>query len=114
MDTGIAKINRITDEVSTRVQDALGDKLRKIILYGSYARGDYNEESDVDVMVLADINDEEFQIMEKVIWSIGWAIGFEHDVMVSVFLKNTGHFYEWMDVMAYYRNIAKDGVVLYG
>ena len=27
-------------------------KLSKIILYGSYARGDYRENSDVDVMLL--------------------------------------------------------------
>ncbi|MBQ6993178.1 MAG: nucleotidyltransferase domain-containing protein [Lachnospiraceae bacterium] len=26
----------------------LGDRLKKVILYGSYARGDYNENSDVD------------------------------------------------------------------
>jgi uncharacterized protein len=29
-----------------------GDKLKAVYLYGSYARGDYREGSDVDVMVL--------------------------------------------------------------
>jgi uncharacterized protein len=33
----------------------LGEKLEKVILFGSYARGDYDEESDIDIMVIADI-----------------------------------------------------------
>jgi len=109
-----ATINRITEEVSDRVQNALGAKLHKVILYGSYARGDYDEGSDIDVMVLADINRDELEKTEKALWDIGWDIGIEYDVMISVFLKDATHFYEWLDAMAYYRNIAEDGVLLYG
>lgn len=29
-----------------------GDRLEKVILYGSYARGDFNEESDIDFWVV--------------------------------------------------------------
>ena len=115
MNTNVTTINNITDEVSIKVQNVLGDKLRKIILYDSYARGSYDDESDIDVMVLTDIsNDKELQELEKTIWDIGWDIGFEYDIMVSVFLKDTKHFNEWLDSMAYYQNITNDGVVLYG
>ena len=110
----IASINHITNEISDRVRIVLGDRLRKIILYGSYARGDSDAESDIDIMVLADLSNEELEKMEKALWDIGWETGSEHDIMVSVFLKNTSHFFEWMDAMAYYRNINEDGVVLYG
>ena len=108
------QISRITDDVSVRVQGILGDRLRKIIPYGSYARGDFGEESDIDIMVLADVNENELEKAEKSLWDIGWEIGSEHDVMISVFIKNTTHFFEWLDAMAYYRNINDDGVVLYG
>jgi len=111
----IAQLNKITNEVSDKVRDALGGKLRKILLYGSYARGDYHENSDVDIMVLADMKKpDELQKMEKKLWDIGWGVGYAHDVMVSVFLKDNNHFYDWIDAMAYYRNVAEDGVVLYG
>ena len=30
----------------------LKDDLSKLIVYGSYARGDYREDSDIDVMIL--------------------------------------------------------------
>ena len=37
------KLNKITQEVSRKVQALLGDRLRNVILYGSYARGDFDE-----------------------------------------------------------------------
>jgi len=111
----IKSIKTITDDVSEQVRNILGDNLRKIILYGSYARGNYNDESDIDVMVLADVsNEKELHELEKAVWSIGWDIGFEHDIMVSVFLKDITYFNEWQDSMTYYQNITNDGVVLYG
>ena len=115
MEKSVVTINDISNTVSESIKECLGDKLCKIILYGSYARGDFNEDSDIDVMVLADINDDkELYKMEKTLWDIGWDIGTRYNIMVSIFLKSNNHFYEWIDVMAYYQNIIEDGVVLYG
>ena len=36
----------------------LGAKLSKVIVYGSYARGDYRENSDVDIMILVKMSDD--------------------------------------------------------
>jgi len=32
-----------------------GNKIKKVILFDSYARGDYNEESDIDILIVGDI-----------------------------------------------------------
>ena len=37
------------------VRNLFDDKLKDVILYGSYARGDFDNESDVDVAVIVDI-----------------------------------------------------------
>ena len=42
-------INKIIDEFVKGAKEILGDRVKKIILYGSYARGDYNEGSDIDI-----------------------------------------------------------------
>ena len=34
-----------------------GKHLKTVILYGSYARGDYTKDSDIDIMVLLDLSD---------------------------------------------------------
>ena len=115
MDNNIITENRISNIVSENIKDSLGDKLCKIILYGSYARGDFNEDSDIDVMVLANIDDEdELRKTEKLLWDIGWEIGTEYNTIISIFLKSNRHFNEWIDVVAYYKNISQDGVILYG
>jgi predicted nucleotidyltransferase len=43
-----------------RVHPVLGEKLKKIILFGSYARGDYDAESDIMLM----LNEEEAVLKE--------------------------------------------------
>lgn len=38
------------------IRDRLGDKVKEIIVFGSYARGDYDEESDIDIMIVGDVS----------------------------------------------------------
>ena len=107
------KLNQITNEVSQGVQRILGDKLHKIILYGSYARGDYNSESDVDIMVLADIIDDEKRLFQKAINKIASNVSLENDITVSIFLKDMNFFYSHKDLLPFYRNVLAEGIEIY-
>lgn len=49
-------IEPIVREFKAALQALYGDRLNGVVLFGSYARGDYDEESDIDLMVL--LNDE--------------------------------------------------------
>ncbi len=42
----------ILSDVTAGLREIFGEKLENVILYGSYARGDADEESDIDVMAL--------------------------------------------------------------
>ena len=44
-----------------KVRRILGKNLKQVILYGSYARGDYTEDSDIDTMVLTTLTDKEIE-----------------------------------------------------
>ena len=50
--------NLITEYV-TAVKKIYGNHLKQVILYGSYARGDYTKDSDVDIMLLVDLDETE-------------------------------------------------------
>ena len=107
------KINQITNEVTLGAQNVLGDRLRKIILYGSYARGDYNSESDVDIMVLADIVDDDDREFQKAINKIASNVSLENDITVSIFLKDVHFFYSHKDLLPFYRNVLTEGIEVY-
>ena len=49
-----AAIEQGIAEMVETARRAFGGRLRRIVLYGSYARGDYDAESDVDLLVVAD------------------------------------------------------------
>lgn len=44
----------IAHEVVEKIKPIFEDRLKKVILFGSYARGDYDGESDIDIMVMVD------------------------------------------------------------
>ena len=47
-------IEPILREFKAALQTLYGNRLNEVILYGSYARGDYDDESDIDLMILLD------------------------------------------------------------
>ena len=51
------KIDKVIQQFTLKLLELLGDRLKKVILYGSYARGDYSENSDIDIMILTDFSD---------------------------------------------------------
>ena len=43
------------------IQSIYGNMLKTVILYGSYARGDFSPDSDIDIMILVDLDDNEIR-----------------------------------------------------
>ena len=84
----------------------------KVILYGSYARGDYNENSDVDIMVLTTFSDEEIEQIEGKVFDIAFDFLMEYGIDISVIVKNDEHFYHWLGALPFYNNVDKEGIVI--
>ena len=51
-------ISDVMQEFAKSVRKILGNSLDSVIVYGSYARGDYSEFSDIDVMLLVSLREE--------------------------------------------------------
>lgn len=88
----------------------LGNKLSKVILYGSYARGDYYENSDVDVMVLVKLTEVEIKEIAPTIYDLAYDIELEKGLHISVVIKNEEHFEYWEDTLPFYKNVRNEGV----
>ena len=107
-------ISAVTEELSRNAQGILGDRLRKIILYGSYARGDYEEHSDLDIMVLADFEEDEYKALESEIDKVASDLGLDNDIIVSVMLNKENLFMSRLHISPFYRNVLSEGVEIYG
>jgi predicted nucleotidyltransferase len=63
--------------------DIYGADIVGIFLYGSYARGDYDNQSDIDIAAIVKGSRLDLQNKLKAVWDISADIGLENDVVVS-------------------------------
>ena len=91
-----------------------GKKYVQVILYGSYARGDYRENSDIDIMLLTRLTDQQIEQVENRIYDLAFDFQMKYLVDISVIVKNEAHFRYWLGALLFYDNVEKEGVVLYG
>ena len=108
------KIDKAIQEFIKGVKDILGERAKKIILYGSYARGDYNDSSDIDIMILTDLSDEEIVRYRNEILDYAYDIEWDNnfDITLSPLIKNIDKFNYWLEALPFYRNVQKEGIVL--
>ena len=74
----------IIKDFTETMKNHYGDRLSKIILYGSYARGDFNEESDIDFLVL--LNDEEVRTSKEILntYKLLYHLTLENNIEISM------------------------------
>ena len=107
-------VQKILNNFLEEVKVILGNRLKKIMLYGSYARGDYNKNSDIDIMILTDLTDKEISEYSNQIWEICADIEIDKGIVISPLIRNIDNFEAWVDVKPFYINIKNEGVVLVG
>lgn len=69
-------ISNLLERYIGEVKKVFGGSLRQVILYGSYARGDYREDSDVDVMILVDLTDMEIKEYQRKLSEVDTELSF--------------------------------------
>ena len=107
-------LNNLLYQVTDYSKEVFGDKLKKVILYGSYARGDYDDESDIDVMIMADIPMEDVLKYSGKICDFVSDINVDNSVFISPMIQSEAVFNKYKNVTPFYQNVAREGVRLYG
>lgn len=88
-----------------------GSVLEKIVLYGSYARGEQTAESDVDIAVI--LSNPEDEHMHDAMTDIVVDYELEQGVTLSVVSIEYEQYQQWNRVLPFYMNIDKEGIVLW-
>ena len=107
-------IGEILKDFTKRIEEYFGESLIKVLLYGSYARGDYNLSSDVDVMILVKMSDNEIKKIENQVYDLAFDIEMDTGVDISPIIKNEEQYEYWLDTLPFYKNIHEEGVIVNG
>lgn len=97
---------------SQKLKQLLGEKLSKVILYGSYARGNYHENSDVDVMILVKMTEKDIKQIKNEIYDLASDIELDTGIDISPVIKSETQYEYWADTVPFYANVKKEGIVV--
>ncbi len=101
--------NQILKDIKHQVM--LKEPKATVILYGSYARGDNNENSDFDILILLD-KDEISRKNEKDIKYPLYDIEFEIGKIISPLVLSKSEWNSKHQISPFYENVMQEGVVL--
>ncbi len=103
-------IKLILEEFVTTIKPYLGNEIQSIVLYGSYARGDFNAQSDLDIMILVGSSDNDIKKYENIVYDCAFELELKYGKVISPVIKNQQFFEYWSDTLPFYKNIVKEGV----
>lgn len=96
------------------VNKIYGENLKSVLLYGSYARGDFHADSDIDIMILVNLTDAELEKYRKQLSWVTYDFNEEYDVDIKPIAKSDAHFKKWLSAYPFYANVQREGVELFG
>ena len=105
-----SELQIILSVTNKRLREIFGNRLENVLLYGSYARGDNDKESDIDVMALVDMPKSELCSYRRVVSDFSSDIDLKYGVLLSVKLQDTETFRRFGSVLPFYRNVIKEGI----
>ncbi|SEI66260.1 Nucleotidyltransferase domain-containing protein [Dyadobacter sp. SG02] len=103
-------IAKLTEEFVAGIRTLYGERLDKVILFGSYARGEQHEESDVDFLVV--LNDERINAFAEIsrMSGISAELGLKYSFWISTVPISINRLLQGEVALAI--NVRKEGIVV--
>lgn len=105
-------IREIINQYALEVKKQFGSLLKAVILYGSCARGDYDNESDIDIMVLLDVKPEEIHDARKKMRAVANGLDLRYDCVLFATFQSYATFEYYKDTSVFYQNVESEGVLV--
>jgi predicted nucleotidyltransferase len=102
------KIKSLINQIKEHLTETYGAGIKKVILYGSYVRGEATSDSDIDVLVLIDQSLNPFEVRES-LSDLLLDILLDEGELVSVIVVPE-HLYENYN-SPFMLNVRKEGLV---
>ena len=102
-------IKKALKELQQSLEQIYGEQLRGIYLYGSYARGDFHPDSDVDVLIVLDGEVKPTQEIDRINHQVA-NICLDHNILIATFPVSEKWFKERKS--PFFENVRQEGVLL--
>lgn len=103
------QLRRILRALQKELKDTLGERVEKIILYGSQARGDARDDSDIDVLVVLKEDFKYGTMLKKTSRAVA-KLSLDNDVVISRAFA-TRQQYE-QSQMPFLMNVRREGITI--
>ena len=102
------KIKNLINQIKAHLIKMYGERIKKVILYGSYVRGQATRDSDIDILVLVDQSLNPFEVRES-LSDLLFDILLEEGELVSVIAVSEDFFENYNS--PFMLNAKKEGVI---
>ena len=107
----VTDLNAVNRDVIAIMLRHYGDRLTQIVLFGSYARGDFNEDSDVDYLVLLD--EENVSSFKEVATTVVDRNAYYLETFINISAVVVSYNQFLTSNRIFYREVKKDGICIY-
>lgn len=104
------KIREVVDKFAQEAKKIYGTKLQEIILYGSCTRGDFDSDSDIDILILLNVPPDSIGSERKRILDISDQLDLDYDVVLAPVIQNYALYQKYIPVSVFYQNVEREGV----
>lgn len=113
--TKIGSLNTREKKAVLEFRDKLiqkfGEQFKLIVLFGSKARGDYDPESDIDLLLV--VKKKSLDFRDK-IYDIVMDIGLDYDVVLSLIIRSEAEYKRFVSLKTpFMQNVAREGVIVW-
>lgn len=105
-------IEKVVNQYVLEAKRQFGSSLKTVVLFGSCARGDYDTESDIDILVLLDVSPEKLPDARKKMRPIADRLDLQYDVVISAVFQNNQVYEEYKEASGFYQNIEREGLII--
>ena len=104
------ELDVLLKEIAAIYRKVFGEDIVKIVLYGSYSRGTFDAESDIDIAAIVKGEREELQRKLREVWVLSSDLELEYETILSPTVIPYEEFEKYRNALPYYRNIEEEGI----
>ncbi|HSV95593.1 MAG TPA: nucleotidyltransferase domain-containing protein [Spirochaetota bacterium] len=108
-----SKVRDLLDDITEKLRTIYGGSLHSVIVYGSYARGGQSDESDIDIMVLLNADEDTIKLKNIFLMETVATLSLEHGIIVSIIEQSYEKYMQYIEYVPFYSNVNREGMNIY-